>query len=50
MTSSYKAALYILLRRSSEEGLTKGIEELEHTYIVDIYTYQVLNLAAVRLL
>jgi hypothetical protein len=49
-TSPYKAALYIFLYRSGEEGLTKGIEELELANVVDIHTYQVLDLVAVRLL
>jgi hypothetical protein len=49
-TSPYKAALYIFLRRSGEEGLTKGIEELELADVVDIRAHQVLNLATIRLL
>jgi hypothetical protein len=37
--SPYEAALDISLGNRGEEGLAKGIEELELTNIVDIYAY-----------
>ena len=40
----------IALGNRGKESFAKGAEELELAYIVDIYTYQVLDLAAVCLL
>ena len=49
-SSSYEAALDIFLGNRGEEGLAKGIEELELADIVDMKAYQVLDLATVYLL
>ena len=40
----------IALGDRGKEGRTKGAEELELAYMVDIHTHQVLDLAAIRLL
>ena len=40
----------IPLGDGGEEGLAKGIEELELAHVVNISAYQVLDLATVRLL
>ena len=45
--SPYKASLDIPLSNRGEEGRAKGIEELELAYVVNIYPYQVFNLATV---
>ena len=48
--SPCKAPLDTFLSGGGKEGLAKGAEELELADVVDMHTYQVLNLAAVRLL
>ena len=49
MPRSCKATLDILLRHRGEIGLAEGTEELELAHVVNIYPYQVLDLATVRL-
>ena len=46
--STCEAALDISLGNRGEEGLAKGIEELELADVVNIHPHQVLDLATVR--